>query len=67
MSMSTFWKAQIMSAAADPTGDKMQAMATRLESCHRAMEFLDNKKYKIEGRQIDVIVAEQVPNACGRE
>lgn len=58
------WKAQIISAAADPDGDKMQALASRLEADYRAMDLLQNKGYKIDGRQIDVIVA-TVPNAFG--
>jgi hypothetical protein len=63
MSSATFWRAQIISAAADPDGDKMQALTTRLEASYRAMEILLNKGYRIDGRQIDVIVAEM---PCGK-
>ena len=58
------WKREIIAAAADPDGDKMQAIAARLEADARAMTLLQNKGYKIDGRQIDVIVA-TMPE-CGK-
>lgn len=65
MSTGTFWKSQIMSAAADPDSDKMQALAARLEASYRAMDSLQNKGYRMDGRQIDTIIAKDVPNYVG--
>jgi hypothetical protein len=65
MSTVAFWRAQIISAAADPDGDKMQGLINRLEASYRAMDMLQHKGYRIDGRQIDVIVA-SMPNECGK-